>query len=76
MFPCSSLDSMKEKVMQAQNTKRFYRYGREYVAYYHENGGGLRRLWNKTTGKDIPPETKTFRRLANGNRGRKLTPAA
>lgn len=50
---------------------KFARNGQTYTAEYENDR--LVRLKNETTGENIPPDTKTFRRLADGNRGNRLT---
>lgn len=49
----------------------FVKGGQSYTASY-SGSGELVHLFNKTTGKEIPWNTKTFRLLADGNRGEKF----
>lgn len=58
---------------QYTTTKKFARYGMGYAAYYI--GDKLVQLMNETTGVDIPSTTKSFRRLADNNRGNKFQTA-
>jgi hypothetical protein len=48
--------------------------GDKYAALYGADGT-LKILENVTKREDIPANTKTFRMLADGNRGNKFTPA-
>jgi hypothetical protein len=53
--------------------QKYTRNGCEYSASF--DGGRLVELVNKTTGNLIPPHTESFRRLADGNRGKQFAAA-
>ena len=54
--------------------KKFTRNGKQYHAHYNSKDV-LVRLVNKTSGETIPPESQSFRRLADDNRGNKFQAA-
>ncbi|MDO8407695.1 MAG: hypothetical protein Q7S95_00450 [bacterium] len=59
---------------QILTLKKFARNGVRYHAHY-DSKGVLVRLINKTSDETIPPESQSFRRLADNNRGNKFQAA-